>query len=356
MRSKIFIYIIIFLLLLFPSAYVGFWYFAAWKAKNLLTEAISYMTNEEFSISYDFNGFPSHLILRVANPKFSNEQLTISFKELLVENTLLDKSVHISVPSNKFDISVHGDEKKRITCSTSDKNRLVIKLNDLLNSLKLDKNGTIVDYINTLRYEDYGLTCDVLSDTKNQESIVTEISDKSNHIQFSFDKTSDGNAKLGFDLYAYRYKNTSNPEDYLNIDTKFDCEFINGVSASSINFNIEKFLIQSDTFSFAASGKVSDYNLVTLSFKDKVDVSISNYKELISSVLGEEFSKMHPKASSAFEEFILSLSEQAADKSIQFTIKYDDDIGASFIGALPTTDFMNRLSKINQLIANENSN
>ncbi len=344
---KIFIYIIISLLLFIPVAYSGFWYFSACKVKNLLAETILYINDEKFDISHDFSGFPSNLIFRVTNPKFSNEQLTISSDALLIKNRLFDKSVYIYIPSNEVNIAVHGDEKKNIKCHTNDSSHFVVRLNDLPSSLRFNKNSTVIDYIDTLRYEDYGLKCDVL---ENQQSVITEVNDKSNYIQFHLDKELSGNAKLGFDLYTYRYKNTASPESYLSIDIKFDYEFVNDISASRINFNIEKFLIQSNNFSFAADGGGNNYNLVTYSFKDKINVAISNYKELISFMIGDS------KTSDAFEKLVPSLSEKTTDNGIQFSIKYDDDVGSSFIGKLSITDFMNQLSKIIQLTKNENSN
>ncbi|WP_395463162.1 hypothetical protein [Wolbachia endosymbiont of Cantharis cryptica] len=342
---KVFIYIIISLFLFIPAAYSGFWYFSACKTKNLLAKTISYINDENFDISYDFSGFPSNFIFRVTNPKFSNEQLTISSEALLIKNRLFDKSVYIYIPSNEVNITVHGDEKKDMKCHINNNNHFVVKLNDLLSSLRFDRNSSIIDYINTLRYEDYGLKCDV---SENQQSIITEVNGKSNYIQFYLSKELDGNAKLGFDFYAYRYKSVASPESYLSIDTKFDYEFVNHISASRINFNIEKFLIQSNNFSLAADGRVQNYNLVTSSFKDKINVAISNYKELISSVTGDS------KASNSFEKLISSLSEKTTDDSVQFSIKYDDDVGSSFIGKLSTTDFMNQLSRITELTKNEN--
>ncbi len=349
---KIFIYIIISLLLFIPVAYSGFWYFSACKVKNLLAETILYINDEKFDISHDFSGFPSNLIFRVTNPKFSNEQLTISSEALLIKNRLFDKSVYIYTPSNEVDITVHGDEKKNIKCHTSDSSHFVVRLNDLPSSLRFNKNSTVIDYIDTLRYEDYGLKCDVL---ENQQSVITEVNNKSNYIQFHFNEELNGNTKLGFDFYTYRYKNTASPESYLSIDTKFDCEFVNDISAYRVNFNIEKFLIQSNNFSFAADGGINNYNLVTSSFKGKINVAISNYKQLVSFAIGEEFSKNYPRASSAFEKLISSLSEKTTDDSVQFSIKYDDDVGSSFIGELSTTDFRNQFSKITQLTKDESS-
>ncbi len=349
---KIFIYIIISLLLFIPVAYSGFWYFSACKVKNLLAETILYINDEKFDISHDFSGFPSNLIFRVTNPKFSNEQLTISSEALLIKNRLFDKSVYIYTPSNEVDITVHGDEKKNIKCHTSDSSHFVVRLNDLPSSLRFNKNSTVIDYIDTLRYEDYGLKCDVL---ENQQSVITEVNNKSNYIQFHFNEELNENTKLGFDFYTYRYKNTASPESYLSIDTKFDCEFVNDISAYRVNFNIEKFLIQSNNFSFAADGGINNYNLVTSSFKGKINVAISNYKQLVSFAIGEEFSKNYPRASSAFEKLISSLSEKTTDDSVQFSIKYDDDVGSSFIGELSTTDFRNQFSKITQLTKDESS-
>ncbi len=349
---KIFIYIIISLLFFIPVAYSGFWYFSACKVKNLLAETILYINDEKFDISHDFSGFPSNLIFRVTNPKFSNEQLTISSEALLIKNRLFDKSVYIYTPSNEVDITVHGDEKKNIKCHTSDSSHFVVRLNDLPSSLRFNKNSTVIDYIDTLRYEDYGLKCDVL---ENQQSVITEVNNKSNYIQFHFNEELNGNTKLGFDFYTYRYKNTASPESYLSIDTKFDCEFVNDISAYRVNFNIEKFLIQSNNFSFAADGGINNYNLVTSSFKGKINVAISNYKQLVSFAIGEEFSKNYPRASSAFEKLISSLSEKTTDDSVQFSIKYDDDVGSSFIGELSTTDFRNQFSKITQLTKDESS-
>ncbi|WP_265026264.1 hypothetical protein [Wolbachia endosymbiont (group A) of Bibio marci] len=343
---KVFIYIIVSLCLFVPTAYSGFWYLSAWKTKNLLAETISYINDEKFDISYDFSGFPFNLIFHVTNPKFSNEQLSISSKALLVKNRLFDKSVYIYTPSNEVDITVHSDEKKNIKCHTNDSSHFVVRLNDLPSSLQFNKNSTVIDYIDTLRYEDYGLKCDVL---ENQQSVITEVNDKSNYIQFHLDKEPSGNTKLGFDSYTYRYKNTASPESYLSIDTKFDYEFVNHISASRINFNIEKLLIQSNNFSLAADGGVQNYNLVTSSFKDKINVAISNYKELISFMIGDS------KTSDVFEKLMSSLSEKTTDDGIQFSIKYDDDVGSSFIGKLSTTDFMNQLGKITQLTKDESS-
>jgi hypothetical protein len=334
---KIFIYIIISLLLFIPVAYSGFWYFSACKVKNLLAETILYINDEKFDISHDFSGFPSNLIFRVTNPKFSNEQLTISSDALLIKNRLFDKSVYIYTPSNEVDITVHGDEKKNIKCHTNDSSHFVVRLNDLPSSLRFDRNSTIIDYIDTLRYEDYGLQCDV---SENQQSVITEVNDKSNYIQFHLNKELNGNIKLGFDFYTYRYKSTASPESCIN--TKFDFEFVNHISASRINFNIEKFLIQSNNFSLVADGGVQNYNLVTSSFQDKINVAISNYKELISFMTDDS------KISDAFEKLISSLSEKTTDDSVQFSIKYDDDVGSSFIGKLSITDFMNQLNPINQ--------
>ncbi|MGL9759290.1 MAG: hypothetical protein ACR5LA_11285 [Wolbachia sp.] len=336
---KVFIYIIISLLLFIPVAYSGFWYFSACKVKNLLAGTILYINDEKFDISHDFSGFPSNLIFRVTNPKFSNEQLTISSEALLIKNRLLDKSVYIHIPSNEVNIAVHGDEKKNIKCHTNDSSHFVVRLNDLPSSLRLDRNSTVRDYINTLRYEDYGLKCDV---SENQQSVITEVNDKSNYIQFHLDKEPSGNTKLGFDFYTYRYKNTASPESYLSIDTKFDYEFVNDISASIINFNIEKFLIQSNNFSLAADGGINNYNLVTLSFQDKINVAISNYKQLISFMIDDS------KTSNVFEKLISSLSEKTTNDDIRFSIKYDDNLGSSFIGKLSTTDFMNQLKPINQ--------
>ncbi|MDM8335525.1 hypothetical protein [Wolbachia pipientis] len=350
---RIFIYIITSLLLFIPAAYSGFWYFSACKTKDLLAEAILYINDEKFDVSYDFSGFPFNLIFHVTNPKFSNEQLTISSKALLIKNKLFDKSVYIYIPSNEISITVYGNERENIKCHTNNNNYFVIKLNDSPSSLRFNRNSTIIDYVDTLRYEDYGLKCDVLPDSKNQQSVMTEVNGKSNYIQFHFNKELNGNAKLGFDWYTYKYKSTASPESYLSIDTKFDLEFINHISASRVNFNIEKFLIQGNNFSLTADGGVNNYNLVTSSFKDKVNIAISNYKELISFMNGE---RNHSRASDAFEKLMSSLSERTTDDCIQFSIKYDDNLGSSFIGKLSTTDFMSQLDKITQLTKNENSN
>ncbi|QOD38089.1 hypothetical protein [Candidatus Wolbachia massiliensis] len=344
---KIFIYVILSLLLFIPVAYSGFWYFSAHKTKNLLTETISYINDGKFNISYDFKGFPFSLIFHVTNPKFSNEQLTISSEALVIKNRLFDKSVYIYTPSNEVNIIVHDGEKKNIKCHTNDNNHLIIKLNDTPSSLRFDRNSTIIDYINTLRYEDYGLKCDVLLDSENEQNIITEVNGKSNYVQFHFNKEL---SKLGFDLYAYRF---TSPEGYLSIDIKLNYEFINHISASRVNFNIEKFLVQSNNFSIAADGGVQNYNLVTFSFEDKINVAVSNYKALVPFMTGKE---NHSKASNAFEKLISSLSEKKTDNDIQFSIKYDDNVGSSFIGKLSTADFINQLDKITQLIKDENSN
>jgi hypothetical protein len=353
---RIFIYIFIFIFILNPLVYSGFWYFSAWKAKNFLVETMSHINDEKFDVSHDLSGFPSNFVFRIQNPKFSHEQLTISSETLLIKNRLFDKSVYIYTPNNEINIAVHSErdsEKKNIKCSVNNNNRFVVKLNDLPTSLRVDKSSTMIDYINTVRYEDYGTKCDVSSNSKNQKSIVTEVNDKSNHIQFNLSKGLSANAKLGFDFYVYRYKNIENPEGYLSVDTKCDYEFVNDISASSINFDIGRFLIQSENFSIAASGGIHNYNLVTSSFKDKINFSISNYKELVSFLTGKEFSISDPKASNAIEELIPSLSDKTVDNDVQFTIRYDDDIGSCFIGKLSSADFMDQLNKINKLTKDE---
>ncbi len=170
------------------------------------------------------------------------------------------------------------------------------------------------------------------------------MNDKSNYIQFHFDKELNENTKLEFDFYTYRYKHTASPENYLSVDAKLDYEFVNHISASKINFNIEKFLIESNNFSIAANGGVSNYNLVTSSFEDKINVAISNYKELISFVTNDS------KTADKLEKSISSLSEKITDNDIQFSIKYDNNVGSGFIGKLSTTDFITQFTK------NENSN
>ncbi|WP_343288797.1 hypothetical protein [Wolbachia endosymbiont of Encarsia formosa] len=335
---KIFIYILIFLPLFIPLAYGGFWYFSAFKVKSLLTD---YINDEKVDISHDFSVFPFNLVFRVTNPKFSNEQLTVSSEALVIKNRLFDKSVYIYIPSNEVNIAVRSDEKKNIKCHTHVSSHFVVKLNDLLSSLKFNRNSTVIDYIDTFRYEDYGLKCDIL---ENQQSVITEVNDKSNYIQFHFDKELNENTKLEFDFYTYRYKNTASPENYLSVDAKLYYEFVNHISASKINFNIEKFLIESNNFSIAANGGVSNYNLVTSSFEDKINVAISNYKELISFVTNDS------KTADKLEKSISSLSEKITNNDIQFSIKYDNNVGSGFIGKLSTTDFITQFTK------NENSN
>ncbi|MCA4775462.1 hypothetical protein IHO40_05330 [Wolbachia endosymbiont of Mansonella ozzardi] len=347
---KVFIYIVISLLLFIPAAYSGFWYFSACKTKNLLAETILYINDEKLDISHDFSGFPSDLIFHVTNPKFSSEGLTISSEALVIKNRLFDKSVYIYMPSNEINITVHGNKTKNIKCHTNNNNHFVVKLNNLPSLLRFDKNGTVIDYIETLRYADNGLRCDIASDSENQQSIITEVNGKSNYIQIDLNKELNENVKLGFDFYTYRYENTAIPESYLNIDIKFDYEFVNHISASRINLNIEKFLIQSNNFSLTADGGINNYNLITSSFKDKINVDVSNYKELIPLLTGE---KNYSKASDVFKNLISSLSEKTTDDSIQFSIRYDDNVGSSFIGKLSTTDFMNQLSKVIELTKNE---
>ncbi len=341
---KIFIYIVFSLLLFIPVAYSGFWYFSACKVKNLLAETILYINDEKFDISHDFSGFPFNLVFRLTNPKVSNEQLTISSEALLIRNKLFDKSAYIYIPSNEVNITVRGDEKKNIKCHTNDSSHFVVRLNDLPSSLQFNRNSTVIDYIDALRYEDYGLKCDV---SENQQSVITEVSDKSNYIQFHLDKELNGNTKLGFDFYTYRYKHTASPENYLSFDAKFDYEFVNHISASKINFNIEKFLIQSNNFSIIANGGINNYNLITSSFEDKINIAISNYKELISFVTGDL------KTADALEKSMSSLSEKTTDNDIQFSIKYDDNVGSGFIGKLSTIDFMRQFAEFTK---NENSN
>ncbi|MCV3769557.1 MAG: hypothetical protein K0T53_02425, partial [Wolbachia pipientis] len=53
-----------------------------------------------------------------------------------------------------------------------------------------------------------------------------------------------------------------------------------------------------------------------------------------------------PKTLDKLKKLISSLSEKINDNSAQFSIKYDNNIGSSFIGKLLITDFMSQLDKI----------
>nr|WP_246168489.1 hypothetical protein [Wolbachia endosymbiont of Ctenocephalides felis wCfeT] len=308
-----------------------------------------YINDEKSEISYNFSGFPFSLTFHVTNPKISNEQFTLSSKDLLIKNRLFDKSVYAYVPSNEVNITFHGEKEQNIKCHTSNSNNFMIKLKDLLFSLQFDPDSTLIDYVNTLRYEDYGLKCE---DLESRKSAETEVNDGSNYIQISFNKEINGNAKSSQDLYIYRYKDVAKPEDYLSMDIKLDYEFVSDISASSMNFNIEKLLVQSNKFSIIADGGVRNYNFVTSSFEDQVNVSVSNYKELVSYVMSEE----EPKVADAFEKLLPSLSEKTTDDSVKFSIRYDNNIGTGFIGKLSTADFISQLSIIDKLIKNESSN
>ncbi|MCV3769752.1 MAG: hypothetical protein K0T53_03485, partial [Wolbachia pipientis] len=273
--QRIFIYTIITLFLFILIGYSGFWYVSGCKIKNLLAETILYINDEKSDPSYNFSGFPSSLIFYITNPKLSNKQFTISSDALSIKNRLFDKLIYIYIPNNKVSITIHNSKKKNIKCYTNN-NYFILKLNNLPFSLRFNKNSNIIDYIDTLRYEDYGLKCNTLPDFKNQQSIMTKINGKSNYIQLHLNNEPSGNNKLEFDFYIYQYKNATNPENYLSIDTKFNYEFINYISAAKINFNIKKFLIKSNNFSFTADGKISNYNLITSSFKDKINITILN--------------------------------------------------------------------------------
>ena len=333
---KIFICLIIFL--------SGVWYFTIWKAKNSLTKIIYNITDEKPDISYDTKGFPFNLIFHIKNPKYSNmtienDQLTISSESLLVKIKFLDRSLQIYVPNNEINIVVHGDKEKNIKCITNSENHFIIKLNSLLSSSKFEKSDSIIDYINTIFYEDHGLKCDILSDPESKKVIITEVNHKPNHVRFDFNKESES-SKLGFDSYIYRFKSTIHSEDYLSIDTKFDCELIGDISASKVNFDLEKFLIHTNKFSLTASGRMHDYNLTTFAFKDKIDIQISNYKEFVLSMLDNK------SAADAYQKLIFSLSEKIIDDDIQFTIRYDEDMGSSFIGKLTAADLIDKFSEI----------
>lgn len=341
---KVIIYSIISLFLFIPAVYGGFWYFAAWKAKKHLVKMVYNITGEEPDISCDKSGFPSNLIFHIKNPKFSDKELTISTEALLIKNRMLDRSLHIYVPSNEINIVVHGDKPKNIKCSTDSKSYFTVKLNKAPFSSQLDGNGSIIDHISAIRYRDYGLKCDFPYNSENEESITTtiETNDRANQIRINFYKRSNEGAKLGFDFSVYRFKDTVNPESYLSIDTKFNYELINDISASKLNFDIEKFLIQSNKFSLTASGGIHDYNMVTFSFRDKINIDISNYKEFVLLMLDKK-STAHE-----YQELISSLSEKTINDNVQFTIRYDNDMESSFIGKLPITDFFNKLTELSK--------
>ncbi|QKX01390.1 hypothetical protein GOY13_00120 [Wolbachia endosymbiont of Cruorifilaria tuberocauda] len=345
---KVFTHVIVSLLLFIPATYSGFWYFSTFKIKNLLAEIMLYISSKKPDVSSDFSGFPSSLIFHIINPKFSNEELTISSDSLLIRNRLFDKSIYIYVPSNEVSIIMHGNKKGNIKCHTNNNNHFIVKLSNSPSLLWFNKNINIIDYIDKLRYEDYGLKCDASLDLENQQSITTEVNGKSNYIQLHINKEPSKNNKLKFDFYIHRYKDSTNPESYLSIDTKFDYEFINQISATRINFNIEKFLIQNNNFSITADGMLNNYNMVTSSFKNAINVSILNYRELIS------FITRNPKTSGRLEKLISSLSERTTDNSIHFSIKYNENTGSSSIGKLHITDLIDQLDKISELDKNEN--
>lgn len=56
------------------------------------------------------------------------------------------------------------------------------------------------------------------------------------------------------------------------------------------------------------------------------------------------------KTADKLEKSISSLSEKITNNDIQFSIKYDNNVGSGFIGKLSTTDFITQFTK------NENSN
>ncbi|MDG7056289.1 MAG: hypothetical protein LKM44_02250 [Wolbachia endosymbiont of Meromenopon meropis] len=348
---KVFIYIVLSLVLFINTVYGVFWYFSAFKMKNLLSEVMLFTNNKKFNILHDLKGFPFYLIFRVENSTLFNKQLTISSEALLIKNRLFDKLVYVYVPSNKINITLYGDKKKDITCHTNKSSHFTVKLNNFPSLLKFSRNRVgMIDYVNIFRYEDHGLICNSVSDSENLQSIATEVNDKSNYIQLYLNKERNGNTKLEFDFYAYNIVSVKNR---LNVDIKFGYEFVNQISFSKVNFYIEKFLIQGRDFSLTADGKISDFNLVTSSFKDKINLNISNYKELISFITDK---KTYSKISDLLEKFILSLSEKTINESIQFSVKYNIDLKSSFIGKLSVNDFMNELDQINKLIKNESIN
>ncbi|MDN5248056.1 MAG: hypothetical protein QWI36_02865 [Wolbachia endosymbiont of Tyrophagus putrescentiae] len=333
---KAFIYLIIFFFLFIPIAYGGFWYFSVLKAKSFLVKVVSNFTDKEPEISYEIRGFPSHLVFRIKNLEISGGQLVILPGDLLVKNRLLDRSVYIYTPNNQIEATINNNN---IKCSTNEKNFFTVELNRLPFLLRFDK---AINYVNAIEYEDYGLKCDIIPDHGIKKSIVTEVDNNANHVRFDFRKEANGNLKLGTDLYMYRFKDMVSPKSFLNVDVKFGSEFIGDISASKLNLNLEKFLIRNDSFSFTANGKIQDYNLVTLAFKNQINVDISNYKELVSRMIDNDSNAR------ALQELIFSLSEKKINGDIQFTIRYDDDFGSSFIGSLPAADFIEKLNEITQ--------
>ncbi|WFW29848.1 MAG: hypothetical protein LJI21_00830 [Wolbachia endosymbiont of Menacanthus eurysternus] len=347
------LYYIAIFLVSFLLIYSGFWYFSAYKIKNLLKEII-HVNDKKFSILHDFSGFPFNLIFHIKNPKFSDKQLTISLETLTIKNKLFNKSIYVSIPNNEIDIAIHYNNKKKdVKCYTNNNNHFIFKLNISPFLINFNKNNDVImihHIINTFRYEDYGLKC--ISNSKDQHYIVTETNDKSsnNYIEFYINEKLN-KTKLGFNLLIYKYKDTLNLKNHLNIDIKFNYDFMNHISASKAHFNIEKFLIQGNNFSLIANGKIRNYNLVTSSFEDEIKLIILNYEELISFIINKE---KYPKISNILKKLIFSLSEKITNKNVQFSIKYNNNIRSSFIGKLSATDFMNQLNQITELIKTNN--
>ncbi|WP_261722480.1 hypothetical protein [Wolbachia pipientis] len=315
-----------------------------WKTKNFITNVVANATDKEFQVIYDIAGFPSSLTFYILNPKFANEELTVSMDELMIKNRLLDKSLYVYIPSNRVTIQKNAlyDTRRddNIICNMHDKNYLVIKLNTLPFLSKLS-----ISDINMIRYEDHGLQCDI-SSRGIQQSIVTEIdNNKSNYVQLNIQHKSDENIKLWLDFYTYRFKGVTNPENCFNIDVRLGLESIKNSASTNINFNIDRFLFYSNNFSISASGRITNYNIVTGFFREEVNVEISNYTKLIQSLVEQE------KNFDSFNELMLSLSEKTANDNIQFTIRHEKN-GLSFIGKLSFDDFIKRLSNLS---ANESN-
>ncbi len=322
------------MLLILPVMYSGLWYFTAWKTKNALRNFLLSVTDKSFDISSDLSSFPFNFVFHIKNSRFSFYPVTISFKSLTLKNRLFGNSLYIYVPNDEFDIIVSDEKGKNVKCTLNNNNYLLITMNSLLSSLQFDENKTLLDYMKLLNYKDNGLSC--VNESGN--GIVTEVNDeKSNYIEFTLNNKSTERIQFEVDYHIHQIKDINFSESYLSIDNKFNFEFIHDVSESKINFNLINLSVYNKDFSLNASGKINNYNLVSSAFEDQINVNISNYKNLTS------FMTQDKSVGEKLQNLLSSLSEKTVNENIQFVIKHEPDLGTSFIGKLPASDFMNSL-------------
>ncbi|WP_333023809.1 hypothetical protein [Wolbachia endosymbiont of Pentidionis agamae] len=338
---KFLTYFIFCTLLLIPLGYAGFWYFSSWKIKNFLA---SVADNKNVTISYDTiisGGFPFNFIFHIKNPKLSSKQVTISSEVLTIKNKLFDKQMFLYTPSNMIDITFHdiGDTTNyKATCNIHNSNNLSILLKQITFSVNNAQN--LPDYVNKLRYEDYGLKCSILNN--DHKTITTQIDNGPNYLQLDFERELE---KLGSTFLINQYCTEQN---CFNINIKFGYEFIRNVSASKMNLDFNRFLIKNNDFLFNASGRIHDYNFVTMSFEKQVDINILGCKKFVHFLVGAEYMKRSPEVLNKMQNLICSLSEETSDHNMHFNIRYDSEKQSGIIGNISFRDFANQLQSIQE--------